>query len=120
MSVSFYASLQEADDPNKTYIEDLPGPNWSNDNAKAMLCLLNLYFTTHLDGSASIHDALRATIKTRSTIDRLVHHFVREGIMEKNYIDPGLDESGIRRRLELFWNFLMAAQQRGAKSIYWA
>lgn len=122
MSVTFYGSFQEIGSRNMTYIRGLEGPNWTYGNAKLLLDLLGLPYDTAdgVTGVVHISDARRAAIRGANACDKRVRSATRPVTITKRYIECGLDEEGIRYRVNAFVEFVEKAWQMGARSIYWA
>lgn len=112
------------------YIKGLDGPNWANGNARFLLPLLGLPYDPaldYLDGAVPIADARRAAVRARSVGDQKVQQFTRPaeeyggpGTGHCRVIECGIDEEGIRYRLNAFVEFVDKAVEAGAKTIYWA
>jgi hypothetical protein len=129
MSVSFYASKDEVGGQMQ-HIRGLDGPNWANGNARILLPMLGLPYdpvTGYLDGAVTIAEARRAAIRARNAGDLRVRCGVREtvefggpGTGTCRVVECGLDESGIRYRLDAFADFVERAVAAGAKAVYWA
>jgi hypothetical protein len=130
MSVSFYATKSEVDAPRFEYIRGLDGPNWANGNARFLLPILGLPYdpeTGELEGRVSIAEARRAAIRARNAGDRRVASNVRPtveyggpGTGTCRVVECGIDEAGIRYRLDAFAEFVGKAVAAGARAIYWA
>ena len=121
MSLSFYASMQESSSEIINYIHDLETVNWSYGNARIMFELMGLRSDGDIVvGQFSIHEAFRALVRAKSTVEHKAPLLAREPKIEGNYIECGLSEDSIKYRVAEFERFLAAAQKAGAKTIYWA
>lgn len=121
MTISFYASLQDVDSQEKTYIRDVEGPNWSQGNARLLLQLLGLKFDeSSLCGQASLPEARRAVIRGVNIARTSLQKYVRpaEQLSDRAFV-CGLDEEGIKYRIIAFADFVDDATIAEAKSIYW-
>lgn len=110
---------------------DAPTLNFCNDNALRILGALGL--DVDYCGSATIAEARRAVMRGRARGDLSGHvreaevhrgaPYTREdGVVElgqARFFSSGLDEDGIRSRIERFSAFVMEAEGRGATKIWW-
>ncbi len=115
---------------------ELRGPHdfvWSNDNARAMLQLIGLPASEHLEGEAPVAEVRRAILRARAGFDRfgpsLVRPTVRVPIGRKRpdgtieiragYTNHGLDLTGLEERLDMFAAAVEALASLGATHIAW-
>lgn len=119
MSVSFYASRDEAECPIKDYLHEVERVNWANANARLMLGLLGLPQNDELTGCVSLADARRAFIKANALFESRAVNFTRQEEIGTRYVCCGLTEEGLLYRLNAFGAFLELAMLAGARSIYW-
>jgi hypothetical protein len=122
MSVNFYAAVLNRETGLLDMIRGVEGPNWANANARAMLNLLEFPLDDECDltGQMTLPEARQAFIRTKTSIDRLAKRHTRETVVEDRFVSFGLDQEGIKRRLQDFGVFLDKALAAGAKFIYWA
>ncbi len=111
-------------------VSDTPEMDLNLGNAAALFGVLGL---NEEQGSLSIHEARRAIMRGRSCQNPSA--FLRpeakifgkpsrleDGVVEMRPLrswDVGLDEEGLRVRVEIFAAFVMAASERGATEIFW-
>lgn len=113
--------------------------NLCNANARALLELLGGLGGSELGGTCPVPEARRAVMGARARFDRLAPELTREpevlrskravvegddgvarfvGGTERGVVG-GLDEEGLRDRLERFARFVEQASDAGARSILW-
>lgn len=97
--------------------------DFSNMNARAFLRLLGIE-QEDLHGEMPIPDARRLVIRARASFARRAPLLVRPSttcaITEAGYVECGIDEAYLARRLEEFERLLVALQARGATHIEWS
>jgi len=119
VTISFYASHDEIKNV-KSYIRELEGPNWSNDNASRMMDLLQLGNKGLWESDpVDLPIAFRAVIKARAKFNKIAKHYTRDEVREERYYVQGLTENDLLCRLNQFEDFLIEARKIGAKTIYW-
>jgi len=109
---------------------DAPELNLANDNMLRLLAVLGL--SVEYCGEMTLPEARRAIMRGRArdvsghVRNRVERHGAPrdcgEGVVELrplHFLDVGLDEDGIRERVERFSAFVLEAERRGATKIWW-
>ncbi len=97
-------------------------------NAHALLSLLGLARLRENDtqyGSCTMPEARRAILQARARFERTAHEHTREGSDTKRpggarFVTKGLDEDGLKLRLDMFEEFVNTMDRMGADRIRWS
>ncbi len=127
MSVTFYG--KSGSGTMTTYLhlgyEHPAHLNFNNGNARAVLGLLGLPNDECLMGECTMPEARRAIMQAKARFERRAPEHTRESYEEKRpgrarVISGGLDEEGLRSRIERFEEFVDTMARMGAETLYWS
>ncbi len=96
-------------------------------NASAVLGLLGLLTPPNDSqyGACTMPEARRAILQARARFERTAHEHTREGSDTKRpggarFVTKGLDEDGLKLRLDMFEEFVNTMDRMGAERIRWS
>ncbi len=121
MSVSFGSTTDKEKETfrGKKYDRHvLDGPNFSNDNAVAVLRCLDIY-DEDLAGIMTVNDIQCALAIARAVWQDEAVKYTREDEHNENFHSYGLDEEGLQRRINNLAEFVESAKRLGASHITW-